>query len=225
MESPIFIVGLQSEAKILRQYGYHHVGISGGDRLTAQKTTEFFIQKQAKSIISFGFAGGLDPSIPVGGIIIPTAIRTIDNLLFDVHQNWRKKIINLMAGIRIYSGTMLGSDNPIIEKKIKANIYHKFGTIGVDMESHIVASICNKNNVPFCAIRVVIDTANTSLSKQTADIMQKDGRISVNRAIKTILNHPSVLKELIILGKQYHHAYRQLSNVARLGVPDFGFGL
>ncbi|MBL8686939.1 MAG: hypothetical protein JNK86_05685 [Alphaproteobacteria bacterium] len=224
MENPVFIVGLQSEAKILRQYGYHQIGISGGDLLIAQKTTEFFIQKQAKGIISFGFAGGLDPSIPVGGIIIPTAIRTIDNLLFEVHRNWRKKIIHLMAGIRIYSGTMLGSDNPIIEKKIKADIYHKFGTIAVDMESHVVASICNKNDVPFCAIRVVIDTANTSLSKQTADIMQKDGSISVSRAIKTILNYPRALKELMILGKQYHHAYRQLNNVARLGFPNFGFG-
>ena len=55
------VVGLKAEARIARKLGWD-IAIGGGGVVGAAKAVDVLIGRGATALVSFGLAGGLDPS-------------------------------------------------------------------------------------------------------------------------------------------------------------------
>ena len=68
-----FVVGLSAEARLLRGSGFM-VGVGGGLPEGAARAAEGLISKGALALVSFGLAGGLNPVLRPGAILIPQSV-------------------------------------------------------------------------------------------------------------------------------------------------------
>src|SRR5579872_2656533 len=67
------VVGLAAEARIARRLGLP-VGIGGGTASGAQAAAQALIRQGRTGLISFGLAGGLDPTLRPGALVVPGAV-------------------------------------------------------------------------------------------------------------------------------------------------------
>jgi nucleoside phosphorylase len=89
-------------------------------------------------VIAAGFAGGLDPQLSLGDIVIET---------------------RPAAGhCRLISRTL-----PVESVEDKARVFRETHAAAVDMETDTLAAACAAANIPFTAVRVISDPAGTAL--------------------------------------------------------------
>ncbi|MGD0108383.1 MAG: hypothetical protein ABSC06_30745, partial [Rhodopila sp.] len=65
-----FVVGLTAEARIAKRFGYP-VLAGGGRPEGADAAANRLVKQGANALVSFGFAGGLDPALRAGAVVIP----------------------------------------------------------------------------------------------------------------------------------------------------------
>ena len=77
------------------------------------------------------------------------------------------------------------------------------------MESAAFAKRCSEKGVPFGVLRAVSDDAGTPLSPALASLLA-GGTVSPWRLVRAIAKQPTLIAELIRLGRHTKHASRQL---------------
>ena len=68
-----FVVGLAAEARIAARFGYP-VAAGGGTPDGATRAASRLIEQGADVLVSFGLAGGLDPALRAGTLILPSVV-------------------------------------------------------------------------------------------------------------------------------------------------------
>jgi len=115
----------------------------------ARRATEAIISLyDPKMVISAGFAGGLDPALPVGHTLTP------------------RHVIDAGDGSRIDSGSgegILVSFEDVADVEQKAKLSQAYGAHAVDMEAAAVARSATAHGVNFLACKVISDTSGTGL--------------------------------------------------------------
>ena len=71
------IVGMGLEAALLKDFPQKFVGVAGGNEKKVKSLTQGFIEQQVEGLVSFGFAGGLDPDLDVGTVIVAKSVATL----------------------------------------------------------------------------------------------------------------------------------------------------
>ncbi|MBL0337741.1 MAG: hypothetical protein IPP67_00775 [Rhodospirillaceae bacterium] len=217
------IVGMGLEAALLKDFPQKFVGVAGGNEKKVKSLTQGFIEQQVEGLVSFGFAGGLDPDLDVGTVIVAKSVATLSGQEILTSAKWGNKIGAQLGGF--YStGTILGSKYPIIDPQQKIDVFHQTNAVAVDMESYAMAEIAHAYQIPFTIIRVILDPAQKKIHPKIAALFQADGKIDSKGIIKILLKEPKLLKEFLDLGRQFYLARRRLNYVARLFCPDFAFG-
>jgi adenosylhomocysteine nucleosidase len=84
----------------------------------------------------------------------------------------------------------------------------------VDMESAAVAEVCAAHGVPFCAVRAVSDTVDTTLSPALVRLLC-GGNVSVWRAGLALVRRPALLGEFLRLARDTKRAARNLAEALR----------
>jgi adenosylhomocysteine nucleosidase len=69
----MIVVGLRAEARIARALGVP-VAIGGGTAAGAERAARHLVAENTKALISFGLAGGLDPALAAGTILVPHTV-------------------------------------------------------------------------------------------------------------------------------------------------------
>src|SRR6516225_2825676 len=72
------VVGLAAEARIARRIGWQ-VAIGGGTATGAEAAANALVEQGCIGLISFGLAGGLDPALRPGALVVPSAVLAGDN--------------------------------------------------------------------------------------------------------------------------------------------------
>ncbi|NOQ62985.1 MAG: phosphorylase, partial [Methyloprofundus sp.] len=138
--------------------------LSGAGIENAEHAAQVLINKGAKQLISWGCAGALSPNLKAGDLVIPTAIIAHNNIQLTPHSLWAKQIISTLEPlIKCYNGKLFESSSIISLAKDKTEQYQETQALAVDMESGAVARLALKANLPFVAIRSIIDPANLDL--------------------------------------------------------------
>src|SRR4029078_5214253 len=97
------VTGLAMEARIIAKAanagGHHrpHLQIAGPGAPSAQATVDRLIAEGAEAILSFGLAGGLDPRIPPGALLIPEGVLLPEEQglkLIETDRRWRMRLGN-----------------------------------------------------------------------------------------------------------------------------------
>jgi adenosylhomocysteine nucleosidase len=172
----------------------------------------------ASGLMSFGMAGGLDPGLSAGSVVLPHEVISYDGARFRTTEAWREPLsLAIACGRPIAEGALLTSPEPIAAVEDKAAAFRDTGAVAVDMESVSVAEVAAARGLPFIALRVIVDTAADALPRAVA-AASREGRVSTPHLIGRLVLAPRELLAVIRLAQRYRAAIRSLTCVVRAGL-------
>jgi adenosylhomocysteine nucleosidase len=169
----------------------------------------------AAALMSFGLAGGLDPSLTAGSVVMPGEVVSTDGARFLTSAGWCVQLRLAIIGLGpVSSGKLLSVSQPIGGIADKARAFRETGAVAADMESAAVAQVAVLHNLPFVAVRVIVDSALDALPPAVM-AASREGRLSMRRLIGGLAAAPQELFSLMRLAKRYRTATRSLTALAR----------
>jgi len=217
------ITGLQKEAACLRAGTRRGraarelmIFAAAGQPKIAAQVAKRMIDEGASGLLSFGIAGGLDPSLGPGVVVVATQVVRPDGKAIDCHEPWISRL--LVAGAGFDSGPILGSDDAVMTTARKAALYREYNCLAVDMESHAVATVAQKAGVPFIALRAVGDPASRAIPPAALAGLSPDGRTRALPVLAALMQRPKDAAALIRLARDTNAALTSLRRVAGMGL-------
>jgi adenosylhomocysteine nucleosidase len=190
------------------------LAVSGIGRAAAAAAAGALIQAGASALMSFGVAGALDPALKSGGVVLPRELLMGDGERYPTDAPWRERIAGELRMLHALSeGNLLTVDRAIDSPQQKAASFHGSGAVAVDMESAAVAEVAAKHNLPFIAVRVIIDTAADRLPP-AAVAASRAGRVKIARLVMGLAAAPGEIPQLMRLAQRYRVAMRTLRAIA-----------
>ena len=191
---PVLIVtGLVQEARIAAGPGMIVICSSSDPKQLRALLATLSDSATFRGVISFGVAGGLDPSLKSGDVVVATEVLAGDT--------------RFLAG----SGAERGTDRPCcvasparsprwprrVEQVIaatacKAALHSETGAAAVDMESHIAAAYAAKAGLPFAALRVISDPASRALPALAKSAIKPNGDIDLGKVLRGVARNPTI---------------------------------
>lgn len=174
------------------------------------------IEAGATALASWGMAGGLDPTLGAGAIVLPTEVIGSDGQSFNTAQPWRDRLSHAVAALApVRSGRLLTTRRAIGSVADKAELFRDTGAAAVDMESAAVGEVAARHQLPFIAVRVVVDSAADVLPRAVTTAADHEGRLQIWRLILALA--PNDMAPLIRLARRYRAANRSLAAIASTG--------
>jgi adenosylhomocysteine nucleosidase len=208
---PVLIVtGLMQEARIASGPGMTVI-CSSSDPQQLRALLTVFDPATIRGVISFGVAGGLDPSLKSGDIVVATEVRAGE-------ARWLADLAlkeDLIAGFglgrrRIVRGRLAGAEQVVADRHLKEALHLETGAAAVDMESHIAADYAARTGLPFAALRVVSDPAHRALPPLAMSAIKPNGDIDLRKVLRSVARNPRTLRDLVATGIDFNRALRSL---------------
>ncbi len=209
---PVLIVtGLVQEARIAAGPGMIVICSSSDPRqlralLATLDSTTF------RGVISFGVAGGLDPSLKSGDVVVATEVLAGDTrFLAGLALNEELIARAALRRRRVVRGGLAGVEQVIAAAACKAALHSETGAAAVDMESHIAAAYAAEAGLPFAALRVISDPASRALPAHRQERHQAERRHRPRaRCCAGLRAIPTSLRALVSTGIDFNRALRSL---------------
>jgi adenosylhomocysteine nucleosidase len=223
------VAALEAEARTLgiavrRSDGLASLGdgallaVSGMGGTLAAIAARTLVDAGALSLMSFGLAGGLDPALSAGSVVLPSEVISREGARFLTATAWHERLRIAIAIQRpVAVGRLLTSDTPIDTIADKARAFVETGAVAVDMESLAVAEVAAAHDLPFIAARVIVDTAADVLPR-TVVAASRGGQVNIRQLIGGLAAAPRDLVGLIRLARRYRAATRSLAALAAVRV-------
>jgi adenosylhomocysteine nucleosidase len=142
--------------------------------------------------------------------VIPRELISSDGARYAACRAWREQVAAAISALRAVSeGNLLTSAHAIETPADKAAAFRGTGAAAVDMESAAVAEIAAKHNLPFIAVRVIVDTAADMLPRAVV-AASRAGRVHFARLLGGLILAPREIVSLIRLAQRYRIAMRSL---------------
>jgi adenosylhomocysteine nucleosidase len=222
---PLLIVtGLYSEARIAAGAGMTVI-CSSSDPGQLRAQLNAFDHASVRGIISFGIAGGLDPSLKAGDLVVASEIMAADNRWTTAPALSEALVDGANIGRRrIVAGTIVGAEEIILDPRDKVVLHRQTGATAVDMESHIAAAYAALVGLPFAALRVINDPASRSLPALALNALKPNGDICPRKVLRGVARRPAMIPSLMRTAHDFNRAIATLRR-ARSLILDSGGGL
>jgi adenosylhomocysteine nucleosidase len=176
------------------------------------------IEGGATALASWGMAGGLDPTLDAGAILLPTEVLGPDGQSFNTASAWRDRLSCAVAALApVRSGKLVTRTRAIGSVADKAELFRATGAAAVDMESAAVGEVAERHQLPFIAVRVIVDSAADVLPRAVTAAADSEGHLQIWRLIGALALAPNELAPLIRLARRYRAANRSLAAIASTG--------
>jgi nucleoside phosphorylase len=173
-------------------------GVIGMGPSSARRATELVLaQGSFDHVMVVGIAGGLDPALPVGALIVPRQVRLYpDGPLYQSHPlPSRQADRNLMTTDGLLSA----------EEAWRAILESGFGA--VDMEAAGVAEACERAGVDWSVYRGISDRPDENIVDQAIFAMSKpDGSADLRAVARYLIRDPRRARTLARLNRAMGHA-------------------
>jgi adenosylhomocysteine nucleosidase len=208
---PVLIVtGLVQEARIAAGPGMTVI-CSSSDPQQLRALLTVFDPSTIRGVISFGVAGGLDPSLKSGDVVVATEVMAGD-------ARWLAGLAlneDLIASValgrrRVVRGGLAGVEEVIFAQAGKAALRSETGAAAVDMESHIAAAYAAEAGLPFAALRVISDPATRALPVLARSAIKPNGDIDLRKVLRGVARNPLTLRALVSTGIDFNRALKSL---------------
>jgi hopanoid-associated phosphorylase len=190
------------------------------DPARAAAAARRLIADGCSALLSFGMAGGLDPALGPGTVVLAGSVLAPGGETYGCDEAWRAA---LGARIPAPSVTLLGRDAPVCEAADKARLFAETGAAIVDMESHAVAAVAAESGVSFLALRAVADAAHRAVPRSALSGVGPDGATRPGKVLAALIRAPWEVVPLVGLALDSRRALAALRRVALLGDPCFAF--
>ena len=208
---PILIVtGLLQEARIAAGPGMAVIcSSSDPNQLRALLTT--LDPTSIRGVISFGVAGGLDPSLKTGDVVVATEVMAGDTRWLAGLPLTEDQIASIALGRRrVVRGLLAGVEEIVAASTCKAALHSETGAAAVDMESHIAAAYAAEADIPFAALRVISDPAHRALPAYARKAIKPNGDVDLLQIMGSVVRNPRTLRALVSTGIDFNRALRSL---------------
>lgn len=208
---PVLIVtGLVQEARIAAGPGMTVI-CSSSDPRQLRALLTVFDPATIRGVISFGVAGGLDPTLKSGDVVVATEVLAGDaRWLAGLPLN-EELIASVGLGRRrIVRGRLAGAEEVVAACHLKAALHSETGAAAVDMESHIAADYAAKAGLPFAALRVVSDPAHRALPALAMAAIKPNGDLDLRKIMRSVVRNPTTLRDLVSTGIDFSRALKSL---------------
>ena len=202
-----FVTGLTAEARWLRNAGFM-VQVGGGTPMGAERATEALVRQGAQGLISFGLAGGIQPDLSAGSILVPPAV-TEGAEIYPVDYRLMAFLGGGGGGKPLYAGKRVAAS--VHDKGL---IYRRHGPAAIDLESGAVARVAQKHGLPFAVLRAVADPADFGLPPAALVGLREDGTVNLPAIFLSLLRDPLQLPQLLDLAR--HAKTARAALIARL---------
>jgi len=208
---PVLIVtGLVQEARIAAGPGMTVI-CSSSDPQQLRALLTVFDPTTIRGVISFGVAGGLDPSLKPGDVVVATEVRAGDTRwLAGLALNDDLVASLAMGRRRVVRGSLAGAEQVVSARALKAALHLETGAAAVDMESHIAAAYAAEAGLPFAALRVISDPASRALPALAMAALKPNGEIDLRKILSGVARNPMTLRALVSTGIDFNRALKSL---------------
>lgn len=201
------VTGMLAEAKLLNGLDYRVVAAGGNPDATRAKTEEL-ARCGVTALLSFGIAGALDPRLQPGDLVIASGVVLPDGRRINCDAAWQQRAQDKIAGIDVSAlkfakvavnipGIVAGSSVAVATRAEKSALFHATGALVVDMESHHVAAVASRHNLPFLIMRAVADTAADDIPEAALVGLNEEGRPAIGSVLRSLIANPWQLPGLI----------------------------
>jgi len=192
--------------------------VSGMGAAAATSGARALVDAGARALASWGMAGGLDPSLAAGTVVLPMEIVSSEGAVFNTSGSWRQDLASAVAPrVTVISGRLLSMPGAVASVAAKAALLRETGAVAVDMESASVAAVAAAFRLPFLAVRVIVDAATDTLPSCVAAAADQQGHLRLLKLIAALARAPGELGPLFTLARRYRVANRSLAALARTG--------
>lgn len=218
---PLLVVaGLAAESRIAAGPGIVTVA-AGGIAARLKDLLAAEIDRGVQAILSFGIAGGLDPRLRPGSLVVA---RWVDDggTRHAADEGWAAALARALP-----NGTLAGlagSDEAVCNAKAKAGLHARTEAVAVDMESHIAARFARRHGLPFAALRIVADPALRVVPKAALVGLKPDGSTDVGAVLRALARNPRELPALMRTALDADAAFRELRALRRRLGTGLGMG-
>jgi len=204
------VVGLAAEARIARRLG-GRVAIGGGTSDGARRAALGLVESGATELLSFGLAGGLDPALRSGDLLVPRGVLA-DGRRFDTDPS----LCRLLGGDTPH--VLLGGERIVAEPAEKQVLWRTTGCAAVDLESAAVAEVTTDRNLPFAVLRAICDPADRAIPPAALAALDAGGTVALGRVLASLVHQPGQLAALFALALDAARARRALlRHLVRIG--------
>ncbi len=192
----------------------------GADR--AERAARALVVEGSAALLSFGVAGGLDPALRPGTVVLADRLVDPDQSILGTDAEWRDRLLRAGRDRMVMKiGGIAGIDRPLQNPHDKASLYEATGAVAIDMESCAVARIARDADIPFLAVRAIADPASRTVPEAAIRVLGPDGRTHPLKALRALLTNPAEIWDFALLARDGRAAFAALRRVALLG-PGFG---
>jgi hopanoid-associated phosphorylase len=206
----LIVTGLVQEARIAAGPGLAVIcSSSDPNQLRALLTT--LDPGSIRGVISFGVAGGLDPSLKTGDVVVATEVMAGDTRWLAGLPLTEDQIASIAFGRRrVVRGLLAGVEEVVAASDSKAALHSETGAAAVDMESHIAAAYAAEAEIPFAALRVISDPAHRALPVVARKAIKPNGDLDLRKIVVSVVRNPRSLRALVSTGMDFNRALRSL---------------
>jgi adenosylhomocysteine nucleosidase len=186
------------------------LAVSGIGLVAAEAAARALVEAGVSALMTFGMAGGLDPTLEAGSVVLPRELISEAGTRWLASRSWRERVAAAVSPLRaVTEGNLLTSVRAIDTPAGKTAAFRATGAAAVDMESAAVAEIAGKHNLPFIAVRVIVDTAADKLPRAVVNA-SRAGKVHIGRLVAGLVVAPGEIVALIRLAQRYRIAIRSL---------------
>jgi adenosylhomocysteine nucleosidase len=194
------------------------LAVSGMGARAAAARAASLVSAGADALVSFGLAGGLDPALAPGAILLPGEVLPADGASLTTTPAWREQIARALEAHRPFvHGRLLTSSRVLGTVAEKAEAFRRTSAAAVDMESFGVAQVAEAHRLPFVAVRVIVDGATDPLPRVLSGSAGPDGQLRWSRLVARLALAPADVPALVRLARRYRTARLALRAVAESG--------
>ena len=215
------VTGLRAEARIAERTEGVEAVSGGGDVARLEDLITEAINGGAEALISFGIAAGLVWNMAAGTCAVGRNV-VHDGTSYAADPVWSGHIKSVIGVSDLV--TIAGVDQPLRSQAEKKALHDETGAAAGDMESHVVARLAAKHELPFAVLRAIADPVTREIPQAALDGMGADGRINIGGVLVSLAKDPTVLRSLVRLAADTRLAMGTLFRCHDLLGPRLGFG-
>jgi adenosylhomocysteine nucleosidase len=192
------------------------VAVVGVGRQAAKEAADRLLAaERATALMSVGFAGGLDPTLRPGDVVLaeriqawrPGAGGTRSIVPEASLLGWAEHVAGA-RGLRIRKGGWLTVESAVTSPEEKGRLWQEMGAVAVEMESYWLGEAAERAGVPFLAVRTILDTARAALPRAVRTTTRTPSAASVAAAL---IRRPQEVPAVLGLARSMALARRNLT--------------
>jgi adenosylhomocysteine nucleosidase len=200
------------------------IEVAGMGRARAEAATTRLLDRGATAIVSWGIAGGLDPELEPGTVVIPGFVIDVDQGSRYADAGWRNRLLARIENlVPISVGPMFHADAVVSSPAGKRDLHRRWDVVAVDMESAGIARVAQEAGVPWVVVRVVGDVADQELPQVLTELSDENGRLRAG-AVGGLVLRPRLWPALFALGRANAAAGRSMRRVWAAAGTDLALG-